>query len=212
MPKADSTRNRSSTLFLLIALLSLILVSVFLSRDSLLQLRQASVSTYNDRLVPTAIIVQLTATLNNQRQSLEDYVFSEQKQPMNLLTWQIDHNKRRADSLLTKFSKTLMTKEETIELQAFRRQLTDYNQLTDEALTVAATNPGRAGQLLLTPANRNAFGQMNRTLDQLTTLQLTVGDELLTESNDQTNYIFVLTALQIGMIFLLGIAVLRGRL
>jgi len=211
MPAPDSTRNRSRTLFLLIALLSLILVSVFLSRDSLLQLRQASVSTYNDRLVPTAIIVQLTATLNNQRQSLEDYVFSEQKQSMKLLTWQIDHNKRRADSLLTRFSKTLMTEEETIELQAFRRQLTDYNQLTNETLTVAATNPSRAGQLLLTPSNRNAFGQMNRTLDQLTTLQLTVGDELLTESNDQTNHIFVLTALQIGMILLICITVLRGR-
>ncbi len=211
MPAPDSTRNRSRTLFLLIALLSLILVSVFLSRDSLLQLRQASVSTYNDRLVPTAIIVQLTATLNNQRQSLEDYVFSEQKQSMKLLTWQIDHNKRRADSLLTRFSKTLMTEEETIELQAFRRQLADYNQLTNETLTVAATNPSRAGQLLLTPSNRNAFGQMNRTLDQLTTLQLTVGDELLTESNDQTNHIFVLTALQIGMILLICITVLRGR-
>lgn len=55
------------SILLVIGSLGLILTSIFLSRRSVHDIQQASVSIYKDRLVPTGILVNLTATIYRKR-------------------------------------------------------------------------------------------------------------------------------------------------
>jgi hypothetical protein len=61
----------------MISLLGLIFTSIFLSRRSAHDIQQASASIYKDRLVPTGMLVNLTATVYQKRLLLETYVLAQ---------------------------------------------------------------------------------------------------------------------------------------
>ena len=86
-------------MLLVIALLGLILTSVFLSRRSIHDIQQASASIYKDRLVPTGMLVNLTAAVYRKRLLLEAYVLANNRPNRGLITSTLDGFNRRTDSL-----------------------------------------------------------------------------------------------------------------
>jgi hypothetical protein len=117
---------------------------------------------------------------------------------------------RRTDSLLTEFSKTSLTAKEADQLQLLKRQLVVYNQLEGE-LATQLPDQQTAQKALFAGSGSTAFGQVAQTLDELANLQVQVGEELLAESRGETNYIYVLTALQIGLVLLIGLSLFWYR-
>jgi hypothetical protein len=208
-PPPDS-RSPVRSILLVVALLGLILTSVFLSRRSIHDIQQASSSIYKDRLVPTGMLVNLTAAVYRKRLLLETYVLANDRPDKGLITSTIDRFNRRVDSLLTEFERTKLTKKEADWLRLLQQQLTVYNQLESELMTNLVDVPA-ARQELFAGSGSTAFGQIAQTLDQLAALQLTVGEELLDESRGQTNYIYVLTALQIGLVLMIGLSLFWHR-
>lgn len=197
-------------MLLVIALLGLILTSIFLSRRSIHDIQQASSSIYKDRLVPTGMLVKLTAAVYRKRLLLETYVLTNNRPNKGLISSTLDRFNRRTDSLLTEFDRTKLTEKEADRLRLLRQQLTVYNQLEGELTTNLVDLPA-ARQALFAGNGSTAFGQVAQTLDELATLQLTVGEELLDESRGQTNYIYVLTALQIGLVLMIGLSLFWQR-
>ncbi|MCX6218631.1 MCP four helix bundle domain-containing protein [Spirosoma sp.] len=208
-PSPDSYSPVRSIL-LVIALLGLILTSIFLSRRSVHGIQQASASIYKDRLVPTGMLVNLTAAVYRKRLLLETYALATDKPNKGLITSTLDGFNRRTDSLLTEFERTKLTEKEAERLRLFRQRLTVYNRLEGELTTNLVDSPA-ARQALFAGSGSTAFGQVVQTLDELAALQLTVGEELLNESRGQTNYIYVLTALQIGLVLMIGLSLFWHR-
>jgi len=198
------------SILLVIGLLGLILTSIFLSRRSVHDIQQASVSIYKDRLVPTGILVNLTATIYRKRLLLETYVLASQKPNKESITSSVDRHNRRIDSLIVEFEHTSLTAKEADRLRSLKQQLTDYNQ-QESKLTSSLLNQATAQQALFVDSSSTAFDQVAQRLDELASLQLTVGEELLGESRGETNYIYVLTALQIGLVLLIGISLFWHR-
>ncbi|CAN5325387.1 hypothetical protein BH09BAC4_BH09BAC4_23560 [soil metagenome] len=210
MTPSTETRSPVRSILLIISLLGLVLTSIFLSRRSVHDIQQASASIYKDRLVPTGMLVNLTAAVYRKRLVLETYVLATNKANRSLITSTLDRFNRRTDSLLTEFERTKLTVKEADRLRLLRQRLTVYNQLESELTTNLVDLPA-ARQALFVSSGRTAFGQVAQTLDELAALQLTVGEELLDESSGQTNYIYVLTALQIGLVLLIGLSLYWHR-
>lgn len=210
MAVSPDTRSSIRSVLLIISLLCLILTSIFLNRRSVHDIQQASASIYEDRLVPTGMLVKLTATVYRKRLLLETYVLANPKPDTILIASTLDRLNRRTDSLLTEFGQTTLTVREADRLRVLKQQLAVYNQLEGE-LTTNLINRPRAQQTLFVGSGSTAFGQVAQTLDELVSLQLTVGEQLLGESRGQTNYIYILTALQIGLVLMIGLILFRQR-
>lgn len=208
-PSPDS-RSSVRSMLLVIALLGLILTSIFLSRRRVHDMQQASASIYKDRLLPTSMLVNLTATVYRKRLLLETYMLGTQKSNSELMASTLDRLNRRMDSLLTEFERTKLTQKEADQLGLLRQRLSVFNKLEGELTTNLVDLPA-ARQALFAGSGSTAFSQVAQTLDELAALQLTVGEQLRDESRGQTNYIYVLTALQIGLVVMIGLSVYRNR-
>ncbi|MGV3557518.1 MCP four helix bundle domain-containing protein [Larkinella arboricola] len=208
MKPSAINRSRLRLTLLVVSLLCFILISIFLSRRSVHQLRGASASIYQDRLVPTAMIAQLTAQVYQKRLLLEAY--EREKTKPALLESRLDGINRQADSLLTAFDQTKLTPQETDELKRLRKRLAVYNEL-EKAFISKLNDRSNAQEILFVGAGATAFNQLAQTLAELSALQLRVGEELLNESSGQTNYLYVLTALQIGLVLVIGVCLFWHR-
>lgn len=210
MTPPSATRSSARTILLVISLLGLILVSIFLSRRRVHDIQEASASIYNDRLVPTGLIVNLTAAVYRKRLLLETYLLTDPKFDTGQKASTFNQLNRRIDSLLTEFGQTKLTQQEAGQLHHLKQRLVVYNQL-ESKLTTNLADPAQAKQILFAGSGSTAFGQIAQTLDELASLQLTIGRELFNESRGQTNYIYVLTALQIGLVLMIGLSLFWHR-
>ncbi|GAB3017098.1 MCP four helix bundle domain-containing protein [Spirosoma pulveris] len=195
---------------LVISLLGLILTSIFMSRSNTQKIQEESVSIYKDRLVPTAILVNLMSTVYGKRMMLEAQLLAAEKPDVGLVRSNLDQFNRRTDSLLTEFNRTKLTAKEADQLRLFKRQLSIYDRLEVELATQFTSLP-KDRQLQITRTASMAFGQTVQTLNELAALQLTVGQELLEESRGKTNDIYILTALQIGLVLFVGLSLFWHR-
>ncbi|MBC3788435.1 MCP four helix bundle domain-containing protein [Spirosoma utsteinense] len=210
MTPPSNTRSSVRSVLLIVSCLGLILTSIFLNRRSMNDIQQASASIYKDRLVPMGMLVDLTATVYRKRLLLETFVLATHKPDTGPMASTLDRLNRQTDSLLTEFEKTSLTVREASQLQSLKQQLTVYNQLEGELTTKLNDHP-TAQQALFAGGSSTAFGQVAHTLNDLVSLQLTVGEELLGESRGQTDYIYVLTALQIGLVLMIGLSLFWHR-
>lgn len=211
MTKPSEKRTRTRSVLLIIGLLGLILTSVFLSRQRVNDVQAASSSIYKDRLVPSGIIVSLTSAIYRKRLLLETYVLAAEKPDTNRIASALEQLNRRVDSLLTDFRRTKLTVQEADQLRVLQQQLTVYNQLEADLIT-NRVDSSNGQQILFAGSGSTTFGQIARTLDQLSALQLTVGEELLGESRGQTNSIYVLTAIQIGLVLMIALSLFWHRM
>ncbi len=211
MTKSPDSHSSARSILLVVGLLGLILTSIFLNRRTVQHIQEASASIYTDRLVPTGIIVNLTATAYRKRLLLETYVPATEKPHMSLLLGTLDRLNRRIDSLLIEFEKTRLTVKEADYLKLLKQRLVVYNQLEGE-FTTNLTNLPKSRRILFAAGGSTSFGQVAQTLDELSSLQLSVGQELVNESRGETNYIYVLTALQIGLVLMIVMSLFWYRL
>lgn len=210
MEQTRKTRSRLRLTLMIVSLLGLSLTSIFLSRRTVRQIQQASASIYKDRLVPTAIIVNLTSRIYQKRLLLEPHVLGKTEPGASPVGPALNRLNRQVDSLLTEFGQTTLTPEEADQLALLKGRLAVYNQLEGKMATEAVDQP-QAQQVLFAGTGRTAFGQVAQTLTDLSNLQLTVGEQLLNQSRGQTNYIYVLTTLQIGLVLVVGLSLFWHR-
>jgi len=211
MENPSKKQSRVRSILLIISLLGLILTSVFLSRQRVNDIQATSSSFYKDRLVPSGIIVNLTSAIYRKRLLLETFVLTTKKPDTNRITTALNRLNRRVDSLLTDFGRTKLTVREAERLKVLRQQLALYNQLESD-LTANRTDSSKGQQALFAGSGTTAFGQIVQTIDELSALQLSVGEELLGESRGQTNSSYVLTAIQIGLVFMIALCLLWHRM
>lgn len=210
MEKPRNTRSHLRLTLLIVSLLGLSLTSIFLSRRSVHQIQEASASIYKDRLVPTAIIANLTSKIYQKRLLLEPQVLGKAEPGASFMGSTLDRLNRQVDSLLTEFGQTKLTPEEADQLTLLKQRLAVYNQLEGEITTKLVDKP-QAQQVLFAGTGHTAFGQVAQTLTDLSTLQLTVGEQLLDQSRGQTIYIYVLTTVQIGLVVIVGLSLFWQR-
>ena len=202
--------SRLQSIMLIVGLLGLTLISIFLNRRSVHEIQKIASSIYQDRLVPSGILVNLTSAIYRKRLVLETFVLTVGETDRRQVSSGLERLNRQIDSLLTEFERTKLTVIEANRLQLLKEQLKLYNGLETQ-LTTNQTGSSGSQRALFASTGSTSFGQVAQTLDELSALQLRVGEELLGESRGRTNYIYVLTALQIGLSVVISVSLFWHR-
>ena len=90
-------------------------------------MQKASAAIYQNRMVPSGILVNLTAAIYRKRLLLETYVLTDKKPDAQPVASTLDRLNRRIDSLLTEFGQTKLTVRKADRFQLLKQRLLIYN-------------------------------------------------------------------------------------
>ncbi len=183
MKFAYSLKQKTKIAVLLFLIMACTILIRLLEDRSIKNMEKAFSSLYNDRLVPATDIFYISEKLYAKRFLLETFVYSDQ----NKLSVQQLNNKLKAydrniDTLLAKYEKTFLVKNEKSHLTELKVKLLE-NKVLEKNILLNANSLDKASLRRLYDSNaEQSFLDISNTLSQLTKVQTVVGEQLKEES------------------------------
>jgi hypothetical protein len=148
---------------------------VLLERHYFKQVDSASTALYEDRLMPATFVYQLSDYIHQRHRTAEKIHLIQRAAPTGRQAAALAKYRRQMDSIVLAFEKTYLVQDESASLARLNRGLTAYD----------ATER----RLLAAPASAEYFNRLEGHLDairsellQLSSIQTSVGRDLLTDS------------------------------
>ena len=201
-------QQKMKAALLLGSIMVLVLVSVLLSRSNIEGLDKSFLSMYTDRLIPATDIVYLTESLYQKRLLMEKQLLTREANSWDTLDRHLQFHTRRIDSLVVKFEKTYLVKEELASLRAFQLRHAEYTRVEEEIVRLGKADKRSAGLALLDSRGDALFEKTMIRLRELTRIQSSVGQELFKKSHRDVLQFVFLSTIQIIMVIVIGLIVL----
>lgn len=162
-------------------------------------------SIYEDRLIPAADLYAIADEIDNNRNQLFTFLFTDHVSQAELRQhFQVSN--KTLDSLISKYESTFLIKEETNYLQNLKKNLKIY-QRDESILMNAAEIDKEAAQKLYLITTVNLHKDLEADLRQLIKVQTQVGRELLAESDKSRASSTLITQLQLVITIILGLII-----
>lgn len=201
-------QQKMKAALLLGSIMVLVLVSVLLARNNIEGIDKSFSSMYTDRLIPATDIVYLTESLYQKRLLMEKQLLDQQGNSWDNLAQKLQFHTQRIDSLVGKFEKTYLVKDELASLRAFQKRHAEYVRVEQEILRLGKADNRSVGLSLFASQGDVLFEKTMVRLRELTQIQSSVGQELFKESHrDVLKFVF-LSTIQIIMVIVIGLIVI----
>ena len=195
--------------FLLTGIMLVIILGTLISRHSMKGINQSFSSIYQDRLLPTTTIIYMTENLYGKRLTLEKYLLSGQENmPVSDLKGRLQHHNAKIDSLVTSFEKTYLVDQEAKSLVALKNRMNEYALLENMIVNFYTSGHFEEGKKLFEGAGASTFQSTIMNLNELTTIQSNVGQELIKESKSSMASVDNILVFQISMAVVIGLIIL----
>jgi hypothetical protein len=192
---------------LLSAVMILTVISTLISRRVVGRIGESFSSIYQDRLLPAVDLLYLNENLYGKRLLLERHLLTPDGMTEGQMREQLKRFDYQIDSLVQDLNQTYLTPEEIKYLNDFNRSQTEYKRLEQEILARVEANDRQQATVLFTREGGRVFRETTVHLNELAHLQTVEGEELLEGAQDETSYLYVITALQIGLCLVIGVLV-----
>lgn len=199
--------HKLNVALLLSSVMILTVISTLISRRVVGRIGDSFASIYKDRLLPAVDLLYLNENLHGKRLLLERHLLAPDGQTSAGIRDQLKRFDYRIDSLVQDLSQTYLTPEEIKYLRDFNRSQTDYARLEGEILKRVEASDRPGATTLFTRDGGTVFRETTVHLNELAHLQTVEGEELLTGAQDEASYLYVITALQIGLCLVIGVLV-----
>lgn len=171
-------------------------------------MEKAFSSLYNDRLVPATDIFYISEKLYAKRFLLETFVYSDK----NKLSPQQLNNKlrtydREVDTLLAKYEKTFLVKNEKNHLTELKVKLLENKVFEKNILLNANTIDKITLRKMYDNNAEQSFTGISTLLSQLTKIQTVVGEELRVESQKIVSGTNLYSTMQLILAIIIGILI-----
>ena len=163
-------------------------------------------SIYEDRLIPAADLFAIADEIDNNRNKLFTFLFTDNVSPVEIGKYFQDSN-RTLDSLISKYESTFLIKEETNYLQNLKKNLRIY-QRDENILLSAAEIDKEAAKKLYLKTTVELHNDLEADLRQLIKVQTEVGRQLLAESEKSQASSTLITQLQLVITIILGLIIM----
>ncbi|MNJ99956.1 Four helix bundle sensory module for signal transduction [compost metagenome] len=205
MKFAYSLKQKTKIAILLFLIMACTILIRLLEDRSIKNMEKAFSSLYNDRLVPATDIFYISEKLYAKRFLLETFVYSDQ----NKLSAQRLNNKlktydRNIDTLLAKYEKTFLVKNEKNHLTELKVKLLENKVLEKNILLNANALDKAALRKLYDSSAEQSFLDISNTLSQLTKVQTVVGEQLKEESQKIVRGTNLYSTLQLLIAIVIG--------
>ncbi|RYD58410.1 MAG: hypothetical protein EOP56_05715 [Sphingobacteriales bacterium] len=195
MKWAYYVRNKFKAATVLAFILGLILCSIFWDRQRFTDLDHSVSSIYNDRLMPSTYIFQITDLLY-QKRLLHEHAM---QQGPNAAAESKKHDKAIA-GLVKNFEATVLTQEERLQLLQFKSYLYAYTRLEGEAYNKVYRSDKVLEQQLV-----QTFDKTMHCLGALSKIQVGEGMHLTKDSRSIINGGVSMTNFEVALLIVLGL-------
>jgi hypothetical protein len=193
---------------LLTAIMALVGLTNFLERRNIEKMDATFSSIYHDRLIPATDIFYMTENLFNRRLLIEQFLYTDNNGiSMDALSSKLDTHEASINKLVDKFSKTLLVKDESVELNNFKAGLKNYDKHEQEILHAYNTQSRAAAQNVYEQVGRKQLLDTIKHLEELTEIQSTEGLAMMHGSQDIASNSSLLLTLQIVVAIFIGIMI-----
>lgn len=208
MKFAYSLKQKTKIALLLFLIMACTILIRVLEDRSIKNMEKAFSSLYNDRLVPATDIFYISEKLYAKRFLLETFVYSDK----NKLNPQQLNNKLRAydreiDTLLAKYEKTFLVKNEKNHLTDLKVKLLE-NKVFEKNILLNANSIDKTALRKMYDNNaEQSFIGISTLLSQLTKIQTVVGEELRVESQKIVSGTNLYSTMQLILAIIIGILI-----
>lgn len=186
----------------------MIVVATLLSRMNMQGIDKSFSSIYQDRLIPATNIIYLTENLYGKRLSLEKFLLSDEMCSSDEITSGLTAHDSHIDSLIRAFERTYLVDREAQSLGAFKNRVAEYALLEKVIINLYTSGHVAAGKELFEGAGARTFQSTINNLNELTTIQSSVGQELMKETKSDMASFGLISFLQIALAIIIGLIVL----
>lgn len=163
-------------------------------------------SIYSDRLIPATDIFYLSENLHNRQLAMEQFLFRSEGN-YNQLKTQLNKFDDKQLDLIAKYEKTYLVDEESLFLERFKKNISDYAALESKILSLTAANKKAEAVNLYETAGRHSLENTIRQLSDLTTIQSSVGNKLLNDTKGIVATSNFLSNLQLVLAIIIGLMI-----
>jgi len=193
---------------LLFAVMACSILIRMLEDKSVEDMNESFVSMYNDRLIPATDLFYISEHVQQKRSLIEEELYAIKGGERG-----IDIPKEMAgydaaiDSLMSKYEKTLLVRQEKDQLRELKRRLLQSEQLESSTVRLISEKQGEAARRLFESSGRQASKQAVAQLSVLMRTQKMVGQELLKDSEFMVSGSKLYSTLQVALAILIGVLI-----
>ena len=198
--------------FFLIAILCLLvgLVGIFNIR----QLQKLDSDLYIYQTVPLLELRIVAESFEQNRAYMRDIILTNDTQKMNSFIQQMDANSSKIEQALDRFSKSLLTEEETEEFLYFKNVLENFKYYSEQVIELCRLGNKSYAQLVVAndgPSLANNFAQ---AIDNLSKMKEETGKQSATTNEERAinSIIFMSAIIAISLVVAIGLGALIASL
>jgi hypothetical protein len=188
---------------LLASIMVCILVANLIVRYNLQKIDKTFTSIYKDRLIPSRDLFYASENIHSKVLMMDGY-FQNKNEGTEHLKKSIILSNLKLDSILTKYEKTFLVKEEERTLQTLKQKI-DQLKACELEILASEDNGFQNGKQLYETKEISLIHETIHHLQQLTNIQARVGDDLFEETQGEILANSSLSTLQIVLVIVIGI-------
>lgn len=193
---------------LLFAVMTCSILIRLLEDKSVADMNESFVSMYNDRLIPATDLFYVAEYIQEKRVFIEEAIYSDPSDVISgNLHIQISRYDASIDSLIAKYQKTFLVKQEKDQLIELKKRLYQSAQLESKALGLIMNHNKMGARDLYEQAGKKASKKAIEQLSALMGTQRTVGQELLKDSEFMVSGSKLYSTLQVTLAIFIGILI-----
>lgn len=205
---AYSIKQKMKIAVLLFCIMACTLLIRFLEDKSVKSMNESFVSMYNDRLIPATDLFYVAENAYLKKSLFEDALYGpEQLFDTESLKLQLGKLNVSIDSLINKYGKTFLVKQEKEQLEELKKGLESTVGVENKILSVATTQGVEAARKLYNNEGRDSSNKTIKKLSELMSIQKQIGEELIKDSAFMVSGNKLYSSFQVVLAIVIGILI-----
>ena len=188
----------------LFAIMVTILITNLIAKRNIDHFDKNFQSIYNDRLIPVKDIFFVSENIHAKTLMLEHYFANNGEYPAKVLSKQLALSNKAIDSLISKYEKTYLEKEEKISLTKLKSKLKEAEGIEKAILFKIENGSDETGRMMYEAKEKSVLEATHAELQTITNLQSSIGKDLIDDSRLSIFSSELLLTIQILIVFVLG--------
>ncbi|WEK20656.1 MAG: MCP four helix bundle domain-containing protein [Candidatus Pedobacter colombiensis] len=205
---AYSIKQKMKIAVLLFCIMACTLLIRFLEDKSVKSMNESFVSMYNDRLIPATDLFYVAENAYLKKSLFEDALYGpDQLFDAASLKAQLGKLNVSIDSLIDKYSKTFLVKQEKEQLEELKKDLESTVGVENKMLSIATTQGIGEARKLYSNEGRDSSNKTIKKLSELMSIQKQIGEELIKDSAFMVSGNKLYSTFQVVLAIVIGILI-----
>lgn len=205
---AYSVKQKMKIAVLLFCIMACTLLIRFLEDKSVKSMNESFVSMYNDRLIPATDLFYVAENAYLKKSLFEDALYGV-AQPLNISELKLELGRLNAsiDSLINKYEKTFMVKQEKAQLNELKKGIVGTIAIENAILSIAKDHGVDEARKLYNSEGRASSTKTIKKLSELMSIQKQIGEELIKDSAFMVSGNKLYSGFQVVLAIVIGILI-----